>query len=55
MKKKIQIIILLLMGLTAMYKLVYDKGYLAGSWDAYADGWSDAHCGNGNDCEAGQQ
>jgi hypothetical protein len=33
----------------------YKQGYEEGSWKAYADGWSDAHCGKGHSCESGQE
>lgn len=47
-----KIIIGVLVGLVMTTGFV---AYKSGMHTGYASGWSDAHCGKGLDCEAGQE
>lgn len=35
--------------------VVFVVGVQVGTWHGYSMGWSDAHCGEGNNCESGQE
>ena len=46
--------VLIVLGVLGMLTIMGHQAYLAGSHAGYAQGWSDAQCGPGRDCEAGQ-
>lgn len=50
MKKLLAIVAVLFLFAGATF-----KAYKVGADKGYTQGWSDANCGTGNDCEAGQE